>query len=60
VEVARSGIDIGLEDGVEELAVVTGVVECDGVDSHDASRRGMDAGGLQGQRHVRVVSRIGG
>ena len=60
VEVARSGIDIGLEDGVEELAVVTGVVECDGVDSHDAPGAGMDAGGLQGQRHVGVVGRIGG
>ena len=46
VEVARSGVDIGLEDGVEELAVFAGVVESNGVDSHDAPGAGVDAGGL--------------
>ena len=46
VEVARSGVDIGLEDGVEELALFAGVVESNGVDSHDAPGGGMDAGGL--------------
>ena len=46
VEVARAGIDIGLEDGMEELAVFAGVVESNGVDSHDAPGAGVDAGGL--------------
>ena len=46
VEVARAGVDIGLEDGVEELALFAGVVESNGVDSHDAPGAGVDAGGL--------------
>ena len=55
-----TGIDIGLEDGMQELALFAGVVECDGVDSHDAPGGGMDAGGLQGERYVGVVGCIGG
>ena len=55
VEVARPGIDIGLEDGVELLALLAGVVERNGVDSNDAPGAGMDAGGLDGQRHIGKV-----